>query len=61
VLALAHAAGRLSADDAWRAAHVDEDWQISQWGVDVEAAERRARRWAEMQAASRFLELLRAG
>ena len=30
-------------------------------GVDVEAAERRARRWAEMQAASRFLQLLRAG
>jgi len=60
ILALAHAAGRISAEEAWTAAHVDEDWQISQWGVDVEAAERRARRWAEMQAASRFLELLRA-
>jgi len=61
ILALAHAAGRISAEAAWAAAHVDEDWQVSQWGVDVEAAERRARRWAEMQAASRFLELLRAG
>jgi len=61
VLALAHAAGRISADEAWLAAHVDEDWQTSRWGVDVEAAERRARRWAEMQAASRFLKLLRAG
>lgn len=60
ILALAHAAGRISAEAAWAAAHVDEDWQVSQWGVDVEAAERRARRWAEMQAASRFLELLRA-
>jgi chaperone required for assembly of F1-ATPase len=60
VLALAHAAGRLSAEEAWLAAHVDEDWQVSQWGVDVEAAERRARRWAEMQAASRFLRLLRS-
>jgi chaperone required for assembly of F1-ATPase len=59
-LALAHAKGRLSADDAWAAAHVDEDWQIAQWGVDVEAAERRAKRWREMQAASRFLELLAA-
>ena len=59
ILALAHAAGRISAEAAWAAAHVDEDWQVSQWGVDVEAAERRARRWAEMQAASRFLELLR--
>jgi chaperone required for assembly of F1-ATPase len=61
LLALAHARGRLSAAAAWAAAHVDEDWQISQWGVDKEAAERRARRWAEMQAASRFLALLRAG
>jgi chaperone required for assembly of F1-ATPase len=60
ILALAHASGRISAEAAWAAAHVDEDWQVSQWGVDVEAAERRARRWAEMQAASRFLELLRA-
>jgi chaperone required for assembly of F1-ATPase len=60
ILALAHAAGRISVEEAWTAAHVDEDWQISQWGVDVEAAERRARRWAEMQAASRFLDLLRA-
>lgn len=60
LLALAHAKGRLSAAEAWAAAHVDEDWQISQWGVDAEAAERRARRWTEMQAASHFLELLRA-
>jgi len=60
LLALAHAGGQLTTEVAWAAAHVDEDWQISQWGVDAEAAERRARRWAEMQAASRFLELLRA-
>jgi chaperone required for assembly of F1-ATPase len=59
LLALAHAKGRLSAAEAWAAAHVDEDWQISQWGEDMEAAARRARRWAEMQAASRFLGLLR--
>ena len=60
LLALAHAKGRISAKEAWAAAQVDEDWQISQWGVDVEAVERRARRWAEMQAASRFLQLLAA-
>ncbi len=59
-LALAHAQGRLSADDAWAAAHVDEDWQIAQWGVDVEAAERREKRLAEMLTASHFLELLKA-
>lgn len=59
ILALAHAAGRITAEEAWTAAHIDEDWQIAQWGMDVEAAERRARRWQEMQAASRFLKLLR--
>jgi chaperone required for assembly of F1-ATPase len=60
VLALAHARGRLTAEDAWAAAHVDEDWQIGQWGEDAEANARRARRWAEMQAASRLLQLLTA-
>ncbi len=58
-LALATALGRISADAAWAAAHVDEDWQIARWGVDVEAADRRERRRVEMSAASRFLDLLR--
>jgi chaperone required for assembly of F1-ATPase len=60
LLALAQALGRLSVEEAWAAAHIDEDWQISQWGVDMEAADRREKRWAEMQAASRFLSLLAA-
>ena len=58
VLALAHARGRLTAEEAWVAAHVDEDWQISQWGEDADAGARRERRCAEMQAASRLLQLL---
>jgi len=58
LLALAHAHGRLSAEAAWSAAHVDEDWQISKWGEDAEAKARRDRRWAEMQAASRLLALV---
>jgi chaperone required for assembly of F1-ATPase len=58
LLALAHAHGRISAEAAWAAAHVDEDFQISQWGEDSEAKARRARRWAEMAAASRLLALL---
>jgi chaperone required for assembly of F1-ATPase len=58
LLALAHAMGRLSAEAAWAAAHVDEDWQIAKWGEDAEAAARRQRRWAEMQSASRLLALL---
>jgi chaperone required for assembly of F1-ATPase len=58
VLALAHARGRLTTEEAWGAAHIDEDWQISQWGEDAEAKARRDRRWAEMQAASRLLGLI---
>jgi chaperone required for assembly of F1-ATPase len=34
VIALALSRGRLTTDQAWAAAHVDEDWQISQWGAD---------------------------
>jgi chaperone required for assembly of F1-ATPase len=60
LLALAHGRGHLTARAAWDAAHIDEDWQISQWGEDAEAAARRASRWAEMQAASRLLGLLQA-
>jgi chaperone required for assembly of F1-ATPase len=58
LLALAHARGAVSAEAAWSAAHVDEDWQIARWGEDADAAARRQRRWAEMQAASRMLALL---
>ena len=57
-LALAHAGGQLTAHEAWAAAHVDEDWQISQWGEDAEAKARREARWLEMQAASRLIQLL---
>jgi chaperone required for assembly of F1-ATPase len=58
LLGLAVLKGRITAEDAWARAHVDEDWQMEQWGVDAEAAERRERRWREMQAAARLLELL---
>jgi chaperone required for assembly of F1-ATPase len=58
LLALAHARGRLTSEEAWAAAHVDEDWQIEQWGADSEAAERRAFRRGEFAAASLILELL---
>ncbi len=58
LLTLAHTRGALTVEAAWAAAHVDEDFQVSQWGEDAEATRRRARRWAEMQAASRLLALL---
>ena len=58
VLALAVARGRLGVAEAWAAAHVDEDWQIRQWGEDAEAAERRRRRWIDMDAAARIVSLI---
>ena len=59
LLALALAAGRIMSDEAWTAAHVDEDWQMSFWGRDELALQRRAYRLAEMQAAALVLEKLR--
>jgi chaperone required for assembly of F1-ATPase len=49
----------LSPDEAWLAAHVDEDFQQSQWGTVEEAASRRVRRRAEFDAAVSALEMLR--
>lgn len=59
-LAMAVAREHLTPEEAWAKAHVDEDWQIARWGVDVEAADRRARRRTEMLAAAQFLNLLEA-
>jgi chaperone required for assembly of F1-ATPase len=58
LIALALAHGRLTADEAWTAAHVDEDWNMEQWGRDELALERRAFRFAELQAAAAVLRAL---
>jgi chaperone required for assembly of F1-ATPase len=50
--------GRLSVADAWAAAHIDEDWNMEQWGRDELALQRRAARFAEMQAAATMLAAL---
>ncbi|HEV7345400.1 MAG TPA: ATP12 family protein [Devosia sp.] len=47
-------------DQVWKAAHVDEDYQISQWGEDEEAAERRAMRRVEFDTAVAVLDAMRA-
>ena len=60
ILALAVARGRISMPDAWTAAHIDEDFQIEQWGQDDEANARRANRLAQATAAARILELVPA-
>jgi chaperone required for assembly of F1-ATPase len=59
LLALAVAHDRLTPEQAWAAAHVDEDFQMEVWGLDEEAELRRARRWSDMQAAAKLLHLLR--
>lgn len=59
LLTVAHLHDVLDLNAVWAAAHIDEDWQNSQWGIDAQAAIRRKRRFAEMQAASRFLQLSR--
>ncbi len=56
ILALAVADGRLDAAEAWRLAHVDEDWNISLWGEDDEASARREARFADMRAADQLLK-----
>jgi chaperone required for assembly of F1-ATPase len=58
LLALSLARGAETSDEAWGAAHVDEDYQISLWGEDAEAAARRRGRRAEFDAACRWLALL---
>jgi len=59
LIALALAQGKIDVAQAWEAAHVDEDWQMSQWGRDDEAMGRRARRHEEFKAAARVLAALR--
>jgi chaperone required for assembly of F1-ATPase len=57
LIALALAAGALGVETAWAAAHVDEDWQMTQWGRDELALARRDFRYAEMAAAAKVLRL----
>jgi len=57
LLALSLEAAFLDADAAWAAAHVDEDWQIEQWGADAAAEVRRVARRAEFDATIEFLRL----
>lgn len=58
LLAIAVDAGALPEHDAWAAAHVDEDWNAELWGIDAEAALRRASRHRDMIAASRLIRAL---
>jgi chaperone required for assembly of F1-ATPase len=59
LLALALAHGVRDADQVWAAAHVDEDWNADQWGVDEEAAGRRAARLRDFSAAVAVLQAVK--
>jgi chaperone required for assembly of F1-ATPase len=58
LIALAVAHGEVTLTEAWRAAHVDEDFEMRAWGEDAEACRRRARNWPEMEAAAGLFQLV---
>lgn len=61
VIALAVARGFLTAEAAWEAAHVDEDWHAERWGRDEEAHRARVFRWREMAAAALVIAAVAPG
>ncbi len=60
LLALALVHGTCDPDQVWSAAHVDEDWNVEQWGADEEAMVRRAAKQVDYQAAVRILQAVGA-
>lgn len=59
ILPLAVARGRISPEEAWEAANLEEAWNIRQWGEDPEALARTARRRLEFLSAAELLDLLK--
>lgn len=57
LIAMMTAAGAMTGEAAWAAAHADEDWQIEQWGSDEEAELRRTVRKQDFDATMRFLAM----
>lgn len=58
LLAIGLRHGLFGADEAWNAAHVDEDYNMRLWGETEEALSRRRERRIEFDAACRVLELM---
>jgi chaperone required for assembly of F1-ATPase len=58
LLALALFKGAIAPDQAWAAAHVDEDWNAEKWGVDEEVAARKAAKSVDFRAATVVLKAL---
>ncbi len=55
ILALAVLEGEIDCERAWYAGNIDEDYNISRWGEDEEAADRRARQRADLDAVAFYL------
>jgi chaperone required for assembly of F1-ATPase len=58
LLALALFRGVIDPEQAWAAAHVDEDWNAEKWGVDEEVASRRAAKSVDFNAVVAVLKAL---
>ena len=58
IAALAVLEGAVSAEAAWDAVSIDDQWQLEQWGADDNEQERQANRRRDFLAAVWFLELL---
>ncbi|MCA0434127.1 MAG: ATPase [Proteobacteria bacterium] len=58
LLSLMLVRGETTAEKVWAAAHVDEDFQSMEWGVDHEALARREARRGDFDGLVRLLELL---
>lgn len=48
----------INADEAWNAGHIDELWQVEQWGDDEFAIKARTHRKRDFDSAAHFLSLL---
>ncbi|MBU6298215.1 MAG: ATPase [Alphaproteobacteria bacterium] len=59
VLALALAEGRLDAEEAFALSQLDERYQAEKWGVDEDAKRRADAMAVELDAAARFMRLVR--
>jgi chaperone required for assembly of F1-ATPase len=59
-LGLALLAGRITPEEAFVAAQLDESFQIERWGKDAEQTQRRAALKEDIALAARFAALLRA-
>jgi chaperone required for assembly of F1-ATPase len=60
IIALALIEGHLDAEGAFAASQLDESFQIEAWGEDAEQTARRRALAGDIQAAARFISLLRS-